>query len=155
MADTKTVLSVIGTVKSRLPDISIKDGQLIFIQDVSTIALDLHGKRNFFNQIVELATEEQRQGLLAPVNGSFYFVIETAVLWTYRDQWVQITPPPKEVLFIGTQFPQLGTSHMLYVNPEDKSISIWNTESASYSVVADKTQTISADDIRALFNERN
>ena len=64
MADTQTVLSVIGTMKSRLPDISIKDGQLIFIQDVSTIALDLHGKRNFFNQIVELSTDEQRQSLL-------------------------------------------------------------------------------------------
>ena len=58
-------------------------------------------------------------------------------------------------MVIGTQFPQLGVKNTLYINTEDKSISIWNTESASYSVVADKTQTISADDIRALFNERN
>ena len=151
MADTKTVLSVIGTVKSRLPDISINDGQLIFIQDVSTIALDLHGKRNFYNQIVELSTDDERQSLLAPVTGSFYFVVETAVLWTYRDQWVQITTPPEEVLFIGTHLPQLGKQHTLYVNPEEKSISIWDVESSTYDVIADKTQAIGADDINALF----
>ena len=151
MADTKTVLSVIGTVKSRLPDISINDVQLIFIQDVSTIALDLHGKRNFYNQIVELSTDDERQSLLAPVTGSFYFVVETAVLWTYRDQWVQITTPPEEVLFIGTQLPQLGKQHTLYVNPEEKSISIWDVESSTYDVIADKTQAIGADDINALF----
>lgn len=151
MADTQTVLSVIGTIKSRLPDISIKDGQLIFIQDVSTIALDLHGKRNFFNQIVELSTDEQRQSLLAPVNGIFYFVVNTAVLWTYQQKWIQITTPPKEVLIIGSQFPQLGTENTLYINPEDKSISIWDAKSSAYDVIADKTQTISTEEIQSLF----
>lgn len=151
MADTQTVLSVIGTIKSRLPDISIKDGQLIFIQDVSTIALDLHGKRNFFNQIVELSTDEQRQSLLAPVNGIFYFVVNTAVLWTYQQKWIQITTPPKEVLIIGSQFPQLGTENTLYINTEDKSISIWDAKSSTYDVIADKTQTISTEEIQSLF----
>lgn len=152
MADTQTVLSVIGTMKSRLPDISIKDGQLIFIQDVSTIALDLHGKRNFFNQIVELSTDEQRQSLLAPVNGIFYFVVNTAVLWTYQHKWIQITTPPKDIMVIGTQFPQLGVKNTLYINTEDKSISIWDAQSSTYDVVSDKTQAISTEEIQSLFS---
>ena len=49
MADK--MISVIGTVASRLPDLSIKDGQLIFVKDKKKIALDLGGKRTFYNDI--------------------------------------------------------------------------------------------------------
>lgn len=145
------ILSVVGTVKSRLPDISIKDGQLIFVQDNPCIALDLNGKRNFFNQIVEIPTDIQRQELLAPINGCFYFVIETAVLWSYQSAWIQITTSPEEVVFIGTEFPQLGTSHTLYVNQEEGNISVWDASLSSYKVVANHTQAISKDTIIALF----
>ena len=105
MADltTKPVLSVCATVGSKLPNLVIKDGQLIFVQDKHRIALDFGGKRIFYNQIEELATDAVRTSMLAPVAGLFYFVIETAVLWTYRDKWVQITTPPKEVVFFVEQ----------------------------------------------------
>lgn len=35
--------------------------------------------------------------MLAPVADLYYFVVETAVLWTYRDGWVQITTSPKDI----------------------------------------------------------
>ena len=81
MADTnmKTVLSVCATVGSRLSDLVIKDGQLIFVQDKHKIALDFGGKRVFYNQIEELATESARTSMLAPVAGLFYFVINVIV----------------------------------------------------------------------------
>ena len=153
MADltTKPVLSVCATVASRLPDLLIKDGQLIFVQDKHRIALDLGGKRTFYNQIEELATEGARKSLLAPVTGLFYFVIETAVLWTYRDRWVQITTPPKEVIFIGTELPELGVVKTLYVDTTKKEISVWDEETSDYVVVADKTMEMSAADVDALF----
>lgn len=91
------VLSVIATVKSKLSDLALKDGQLIFVQDKQEIALDFGGKRKIYKQIEELATEADRTSMLAPVTGSYYFVIETSVLWTYQDGWVQITTPPKDV----------------------------------------------------------
>ena len=103
MADLTTtpVLSVCATVGSKIADLGIKNGQLIFIRDKHKVALDFDGKRTFYHQIEELATEAIRTSMLAPVTGLFYFVLETAVLWTYQDAWVQITTPPKDT----TAFP--------------------------------------------------
>ena len=99
MADVqKTILSVVETTASRLPDLSIKNGQLIFVKDSQKIALDIDDKRTFYNQTVVLQTETERTSLLAPITGLFYFVIETAILWTYQTEgWIQITTPPASV----------------------------------------------------------
>ena len=154
MADLTTtpVLSVCVTVGSKLPDLVIKDGQLIFVQDKHKIALDFGGKRVFYNQIEELATDTARTSMLAPVAGLFYFVIETAVLWRYQDGWVQITTPPKEVVFFGTELPELGVTKTLYVDISRKEISVWDEATAGYIVVADKTNELTAEEVNALFN---
>ena len=155
MADSNIypVLSVCATVGSRLPELLIKDGQLIFVQDKHKIALDYNGKRVFYNRIEELATEEDRKSILAPVTGLFYFVVDTAVLWTYQNGWVQVTTPPKEVLFIGTELPELGSNKTLYVDTINKEISVWDDGTSKYVVVADRTSELSVDDIDALFNK--
>lgn len=154
MADltTKTVLSVCATVGSKLSDLVIKDGQLTFVRDKHKIALDFAGKRTFYNQIEELATEGSRISMLAPVTGIFYFVIETAVLWTYQNGWVQITTPPKEVVFFGTELPELGVVKTLYVDTKRSEISVWDENLSEYVVVADKTLELTADDVNSLFN---
>ena len=151
MADAKNVLSVIGTVKSRLPDLSIKNGQLIFVQDGNTIALDFNGKRKFYNEIIQIDTEEQREEILAPIQGAFYFVINTAILWTYQSDWIQITTQPEDVVFIGVELPLLGSEKTLYVNSISKNISIWNSTKQEYEIVADKTMEITRDEITSLF----
>ena len=157
MADTTTkqVLSVVATTSDRVKDLVIKNSQLIFIQDLGRIAFDFKNKRKFYNQIEELDTEMARQELEAPVNGCFYFIIETAVLWTYRnDAWVQITTPPSEVLFVGVEFPTLGQKQTIYTNTTDgnEHIAVWNEETSDYKVVADKTYSIASSDVIALFN---
>lgn len=149
--DTKPILSVIGTVKSRLPDLSIKNGQLIFVQDSSTIALDINGKRTFYNEIIKIDSDDQREAILAPISGGFYFVVETAVLWTYQTRWIQITTPPEDIVFIGLDLPQLGKSKTLYVDRKNCSISVWDDNDRSYQIIADKTQSISEDEISSLF----
>jgi hypothetical protein len=88
------ILSVYSTVGSRLSDLEIENGRLIFVRDKHKVALDFDGKRTFYNQIEELATEGARTSMLAPVTGLYYFVVETCVLWTYQGGWVQITTPP-------------------------------------------------------------
>lgn len=155
MADLTTtpILSVCATVGSKLPDLVIKDGQLIFVQDKHKIALDFGGKRVFYNQIEELATEEKRASLLAPVAGRYYFVIDTAVLWTYRNGWVQITTPPEEVVHIGTELPELGSNKTLYVDTTNKSISVWDNALSAYVVVADRTMELTVADVDALFQK--
>lgn len=153
MADVKqsTVLSVIGTVKSKLSDLAIKNGQLIFVQDSQRIALDLNGKRTFYSQITVLKTEQERQELLAPIEGAFYFVLGTAVLWTYHNDWIQVTTQPEDILFVGTELPELGSEKKLYVNKVDKNISVWDEETQSYIVVGETSSDISDEDIKNIF----
>lgn len=162
MADTtmKKILSVCATVGARLSDLPFKEGQMIFVQDKHRIAFDYKDKRVFYNQIEELATEEERKAMLAPVTGLYYFVIDTATLWTYRiiqdgeyPKWIQLTTPPRDILFIGTQLPELGAGNTLYVDTENKEIAIWDETLSAYVVVADRTKEFSADDIDALFNK--
>lgn len=151
MADTtaKSVLSLVATTSSKMKDLIIKDGQLIFMQDVGRIAFDFKGKRVFYNQIVELDSEAERLALDAPISG-YYFVIDTAVLWFYQNNWVQITEKPQELLFIGVELPELGQEKVLYVNKKG-GISIWDDDTDSYLLVADKNEYASESDIDSLF----
>lgn len=152
MADTaKKILSVIATTSERLPYLTIKNGQLIFVQDRQRIALDFGDTRKFYNQIEIVQTESERLELTNPVFGFFYFVVETVVLWTYQNGWIQVTTPPDKIVFIGTTFPQLGSKNILYVNTADKSISVWDDKSQLYMVVANKTESITNEDIESLF----
>lgn len=99
MADltAKTVLSAVATSNSKLSELPVKDGRLIFVQDKNTIAFDFGGRRRIYKQIEEISTDGARLSILAPVTGSYYFVVETSVLWTYRDGWVQITTTPSSI----------------------------------------------------------
>lgn len=153
MADltTQAVMSVCATVGSKLSDLAIKEGQLIFVQDKHRIALDFGGKRVFYNQIEELATDAVRKSMLAPVAGLYYFVIDTAVFWTYRDKWIPLTTPPREIVFFGTELPELGVAKTLYVDTARKEIAVWDDTISAYVVVADKTSELTADDINNLF----
>lgn len=147
----KNILSIIGTVGSKVSDIAIKNGQLIFVQDKRRIALDLNGKRTFYSDIITIETEEERQSILAPISGCFYFVIDTAVLWFYQDKWTQLTTPPNEILFIGIELPDLGSKNTLYVNTSNKNISVWDDAEKKYEIVANATEEISEDEISSLF----
>lgn len=147
------VFSLVATSSSRIRDLVIKDGQLIFIQDLGRIAFDYKGQRVFYNQIVELETEAERLTLENPLDG-YYFVIDSACLWFYKSGWTQITEKPKDIVFIGVELPQLGQTKTLYVTTEvgNESISIWNEDLETYHVVADKTQEVTEEDIENLFN---
>ena len=155
MADTttKSVMSLVATSSSRIRDLVIKDGQLIFIQDLGRIAFDFKGKRVFYNQIVELETEADRLALEQPLDG-YYFVIDTACLWMYKNGWIQITEKPQEILFVGVELPQLGQANKLYVDITEgaESISVWSEELGDYITVANRTYSMTKEDVIALFN---
>ena len=154
MADTttKSVLKLIATTSSKIRNLTIGNGQLIFIQDLGRIAFDFNNKRVFYNQIVELGTEAERLTLDSPLSG-YYFVISSGVLWYYNDEWVQITDKPEEVVFIGVELPELGSANKIYadITSGAENISVWNEELGCYVIVADKTQEVSDNDILGLF----
>lgn len=145
-------LKVIATSSSRIRDLVIRDNQLIFIRDLGRIAFDSKGKRVFYNQIVELETEAERLALVNPIRG-YYFVIGSACLYFYKNGWTQITERPQEILFIGAELPELGQEGKLYINKADgnESISIWDEDSDNFKIVADKTQSMTAEEVIALF----
>ena len=100
MKETKPIIDVISTTNSKLSNLPIKDGQLIFVHDSKKIALDYKNARTVYEQIQVLEKESNRTELLAPIN-SFYFVVETSILWKYHNgQWIQltncVTPPPEK-----------------------------------------------------------
>ena len=152
MAEYK-IEQIVVTNANKLPDLEIKNAQLIFIKNLQRIALDFNGERTFYNEIVQLATESERTSLLDPVEGLFYFVIESAVLWTYQATgWIPITSKPEEIIYIGDDLPELGIEKKLYINKTEKNISIWDGENQNYIIVSDCTDPIGLEEIANLFN---
>lgn len=147
------VMNLVATSSSRIRQLPIKNGQLVFIQDLGRIAFDFKDKRVFYNQIVELETEVDRLTLEEPLNG-YYFVIDTACLWFYKDGWTQITEKPESVLFIDVELPQLGQAKegTLYVNKTEREIAIFDNASNEYVIVSDYTNEVTDEDIENLFN---
>lgn len=154
MADTmtKSVLSLVATKSSRIKDLVIKNGQLIFIQDLGRIAFDFNNTRVFYNQITELNTDSERLALDSPLDG-YYFVIDTAVLWYYDNGWLQITEKPDEVIFIGVELPELGQAkeNMLYINKAEREIAIFDSTLNDYIIVSNYTNEVTNSDIEDLF----
>lgn len=146
------VMSLVATSSSRIRELTIKDGQLIFIQDLGRIAFDFKGQRVFYNQIVELKTEAERLDLESPLDG-YYFVIDSACLWFYKDGWIQITEKPDDILFIDVELPQLGQQGKLYVDTDDREISVWDEETDKYIAVSNYTEEVSDADIESLFKK--
>ena len=145
------VMSLVATSSSRIRELPIKDGQLIFVQDLGRIAFDFKGKRVFYNQIVELETEADRTELESPLDG-YYFIIDSACLWFYKDGWTQITEKPDDILFIGVELPQLGQQGKLYIDTDDREISVWDEETDTYITVSNYTAEVTNADIESLFN---
>jgi len=153
MADIniQSVPKLVATTSSRVRLLPIKDGQLVFIQDLGRIAFDFNGKRVFYNQIVQLDTEAERLALNEPLSG-YYFIIDEATLWFYNDGWIQITERPKDIMFIGTELPALGQRNKLYVDTDDREISVWDEENGEYITVANYTREATVADIESLFD---
>lgn len=147
------VMNLVATSSSRIRQLPIKNGQLVFIQNLGRIAFDFNDKRVFYNQIVELETEGDRLTLDEPLDG-YYFVIDTACLWFYKSGWTQITEKPESVLFIDVELPQLGQAKegTLYVNKAEREIAVFDSASNEYVIVSDCTNEVTDEDILQMFN---
>lgn len=144
------VLSVIATKGAKLSQLTIEDGQLIFVQDRNRIAFDWGGTRKFYNSVEIVEAEVVREAMVSPVNG-YYFVIDSAVLWRYDNGWTQVTSKPDEIVCIGVELPELGVPNKLYVNKKEQNISVWDEETEEFVEVADTTNSVSVELINALF----
>lgn len=146
------VMSLVATSSSRVRELPIKNGQLVFVQDLGRIAFDFNDKRVFYNQIVELETEADRLMLNEPLDG-YYFIIGSGCLWFYKDGWTQITEKPETVVWIDVELPQLGQAKegTLYVNKTEREIAVFDSASNDYVIVSDYTNEVTNEDIENLF----
>ena len=109
----------IATTSDKISTIAKQKGQLIFSRDDRVIYLDTDtNTRTEYRSIISLINEEQRQSIISPVSG-FYFVEETAILWTYNinKEWEQLTQTPdNRILFYSSisEFPAQGKEGILY-----------------------------------------
>lgn len=135
-----TTIKFIATTKSKLQDLPIVSGQLIFVTDEQIIYLDTE-IRTAFKQIITVPTEQFRQEMVSPVE-SFYFVNETKILWQYEQNiWYQLTDSPKEnIVFIKeNDFPETGEIETLYVT--DDNIFRWNNTTHQYTKLSGASET--------------
>jgi len=55
-------------------------------------------------------------------------------------------------MFIGTELPALGQRNKLYVDTDDREISVWDEENGEYITVANYTREATVADIESLFD---
>lgn len=147
---TQNVLKLVATTSAKVRNLTIQNGQLVFLYDIGRLAFDYKDTRVFYNQIVELSTEAERLSLNDPLDG-YYFVIDTAILWVYKSGWIQVTGKPVNIEFIDVELPELGQENNLYVNKTEQDISVWDNATSGYIKVANYTDKITEEDISALF----
>ena len=118
----------ITTTEERLGLLPISNGQLIFVRDSRKVCLDYEGVRTEYGQIIVLTDENHRLSIANPFD-TFYFVLDTHVLWRYQQgEWIPLTTSAKDsVIFIGDgELPEKGTAGILYATATD--LFTWNGE---------------------------
>lgn len=126
------------TTASKLNELQIANGQIIFTSDTQTIYLDMKNKRHCYSSIQIFEKEQDRLDVLAPVEG-FYFVLETNIFWRYTgnnsSRWIQITPNNLNPVVFG-ELPVTGVENTLYCT--DNAIYSWKNQ--SYNMIANKNE---------------
>ena len=75
----------IEVIYSRLSEVPIKHGQVIFCTDTNDIFLDSSdGSRVHMTDVIKLRTEEEREALFVPLIGKIYLVEETNKLYKHN-----------------------------------------------------------------------
>ena len=133
------IVKAYSTTGSRLAQLPVSDGNLIFVRDTRRIYLDMNGNRIGYTDITVLDKETDRTAILAPVEG-FYYVEETDIFWRYKGGWKQITPANISPLFFGDydSFPPTGKDNTLYIS--DDATYKWDSLTSTYICIANKTE---------------
>lgn len=129
-------VKVVATDREHVGSIVPTDGQIVLVQDAAMVCFDYDGKRTFYHDIITLDTEAERVALENPIDGKVYFIIDTAILWSYNNEWKQLTNKPEDIVCIGVDLPELGKGGTLYVDTTERGISVWDEDAHSYKCVA-------------------
>lgn len=107
--------------ESKMSEVPITPGQVLYIEDTHSIYFDNKDEQRVsFALVVDLQTDLQRTSLGHPIN-AIYFVQETGILWKYTDKWIQLTgEADQQIVFANyDDFPEIGMSRRIYVDGID------------------------------------
>lgn len=92
MTNTNIRFSAVNLNKAALQNAEITNGRVYFVHDTKELFYDFGSVRNEIKDILVLEKEAERTNILfAPLN-KFYFVLETKILWMYKDGvWYQVS----------------------------------------------------------------
>lgn len=82
------------SAESMLTNKPFEEGSLYFIEDTKRIYLDtVNGSSRVLigSDPIIISTEAERENLLAPIPGKFYFVLETSNIYIYDTSWHSCT----------------------------------------------------------------
>lgn len=137
---TAPIIRVYTTISSKLEELPVVDGQLIFVQDLRTVYLDNHGMRLPYTVIDALPTEEDRVALKDPAKG-FYYTEDSNVLWRYNgEKWIALTSSNSPHIMFKDEvsdFPTVGDSNTVYTN--NSAIYRWDNDKNKYVMISNKT----------------
>ena len=130
------LVKFIYTTSEKLSQLSIEDGQIIFIPELSTIAMDMYGQRFYYQSTKTFETDAQRIEMPFPQKG-FYWVEETETLWRWNQRWTRISSSRDNSVIEAEKkedFPQEGQSNTLYYT--DDGIYSWKNQADKYNLIA-------------------
>jgi hypothetical protein len=92
MTNTNVRFTAVNINKSTLQNTAVTNGCVYFVNDTKELFFDFNSNRNEVKDILILQKESERTNILfAPLN-KFYFVLETKILWVYKDgTWYQVS----------------------------------------------------------------
>lgn len=158
MADfvqTNSPITVIATTYKKIGTIPPVDGQFTIATDRGLVCFDNAGKRSFMHGIETIDWDAERVTKTDPVEDKIYFVLDTAIFWTYQGgEWKPLTHKPEDVVYIGLTLPESGKEGTLYVDRETKNIAVWDNSMNGYDKVANYCEVSPAthEDILEMFS---
>ena len=92
MLATNTSFAVVNTNKATLQNSNVENGHIYFVQDTKDLFYDYDTQRIQVTDILVLNKEADRTNILFTPLNKFYFVLETSVLWFYKDgNWYDVS----------------------------------------------------------------
>ena len=126
-------IKLYSILSSQLSNISIQDGNFIFVRDTRETFLDVLNERIQYNSVIVLSTESWRESIQNPVAG-LYYVKESKTLYEYNtsEGWTEIVGSGGNNYFIDSEedLPEIGKSGVLYI--KDTQIFKWDEDAGQY-----------------------
>lgn len=92
MGNTDIKFTAVNLNKSSLESTAIENGAVYFVNDTKELFYDFNSQRIEVKDILILETDAERTSILFTPLNKFYFVLETTILWLYKDgTWYQVS----------------------------------------------------------------